>query len=131
MKRSDVFIIACVFTIFATIAKAHDSKVGSPVDGGIFIYHEPVEMYFNDWIAYPLMDKRNLPSTFEIRLTIVGEGKTISFIGNVDINCGSGKAYWLSGNSFYEILISQAYIESVVPAQVIKNSIQLFCKQSK
>jgi hypothetical protein len=130
MKRTDIFIIACVFTIFSTIANAHDSKVGSPVDGGIFIYHEPVEKHFNDWIVYPLMDKRNLPSTYEIRLTIIGEGKTTSFIGNVDINCGSSQAYWLSGNNYYEILASQTYIQSVVPVQVIKNSIQLFCKQS-
>lgn len=129
MKRTDIIIIACVFTMFSTIAKAHDSKVGSPVDGGVLIYQEPVEKYFNDWIVYPIMDKRNLPGTFEIRLTIIGEGKTVSFIGNVDINCGSGQAYWLSGNSFYEILMSQAYIESVVPAHVINNSIQLFCKQ--
>ena len=116
--------------MLSNIANAHDPQIGSPVDGGVFVYREPVEKYFNDWIVYPLMDKRNLPSTYEIRLTIIGDGKTISFIGNVDIDCGSGRAYWLSGNNFYEILVSQTYIQSVVPVPVIKNSIRLFCKQS-
>jgi|GEM_PF-6489492 len=131
MKRKDIVIIACVITIFSTITNAHDLKVGTPIDGGILVYQEPGERDYNDWIVYPLMDKRNLPSTYEIRLTIIGEGKTTSFIGNVDINCASGREYWKSGNNFHEILVSQNDIQSVVPAQVVVNSIRLFCNQSK
>lgn len=131
MTRTDIAIITCVITMFSTIANAHSLKVGSPVDGGILVYQEPVERDYNNWIVYPLMDKRNLPSTYEVRLTIIGEGKTTSFIGNVDINCTSGREYWKSGNIFHEILVSQNDIQSVVPAQVVVNSIRLFCKQSK
>ena len=131
MTKTDIAIIACVITIFSTIANAHVLKVGTSVNGGILVYQELVERDYNDWIVYPLMDKRNLPSTYEIQLTIIGEGKTTSFIGNVDINCATGREYWKSGNNFHEILVSQNNIQSVVPAQVVVNSIRLFCKQSK
>lgn len=109
------------------IANAKAPLIGAPFDGGVFIYREAVDMYWNDWVAYPLQDKKTLPSAGQVHLTIIGEGKTAVFIGNVSVNCKNGNYLWESASDSSEILADETDIKSAVPFQVINNTIQLFC----
>ena len=95
-------------------------KVGSLTNGGVFLYRERVEMYWNDWIAYPLADMHSLPSFGQVDLTIRGEGKTTSFDGVLSINCENGKHFWKGEVPRYAV--------EEVPNEVYKNAVSLFCR---
>ncbi len=102
-------------------------SIGQKIKGGVFVYREYVERYWNDWIAYLLMDKNLLEKVGQAHLTLIGEGKTVAFVGNISINCENGKFLWESGSDDSIMFSNEKEINSVVPTQVIKNTTQLFC----
>ena len=61
--------------------------------------------------------------------TIIGEGKTAEFIGNLRINCGNGKHNWQSASNNSEFLTNEEQVNVIVPQQVVKNAVKLFCKK--
>jgi hypothetical protein len=109
---------------------AGDPKAGDKMNNGIFLYRNHIEMYWDDWIAYPLSDKGAIKQTSQANLTIVGEGKTVDFVGNVNINCDNSKFSWKSGNNFSTILPSEEEVASVVPDEVMKEATQFFCNHA-
>lgn len=127
MNRIKTVLVLLTLTAYPLISYAASPKVGSSVDGGIFLYREAVEGYWDDWIAFPLMPKSNIPTTGQARATITGEGKTANFIGNLSINCENGKHFWESAESDSEILTIDDQADEIVPSSVIGNAIKLFC----
>lgn len=109
------------------VSYAAQPRTGASVEGGIFLYREAVEAYWNDWIGFPIMTK-SASETHQARATVVGEGKTATFIGNLSINCENGMHYWESAGSGSEFLSNERQAEEIVPHTVIKNAIKLFCK---
>ena len=105
-------------------------EVGTPVGGGVFLYRESVERYWNDWLAFPLMTSDALPTSGQARLTITGEGKTAAFIGNLSLNCATRKHFWESAGQGDQFLTQEAQAEALVPDRVVQNAIQLFCQQN-
>ena len=93
-------------------------RIGSRIKGGIFLYREMIEMYWNDWLAYPMMDKSQLPSAGQVELSVKGEGKTADFSGILSINCQNGKYSWLNSP------------DDEIPNRVIRNARSLFCLNS-
>ena len=126
--KHKIAVTALTLALLAsTTASSWD--VGESLDGGTFIYDEPLEgVYSNGWTAYLLMSKEALEAGGQARLTIIGEGKSVEFIGNVSINCENGAYSWQSGNNFSDILATEEDIKNVVPQQAIKNAVKLFCK---
>ncbi len=49
-------------------------------DGSVFLYREPVEIYWNDWTGIKLLGDKAY---------ISGQGKTVQFDGVVSLNCQS------------------------------------------
>lgn len=94
-------------------------KVGQSVNGGFFLYRERVEMYWNDWLAYPLTGRKG-PYTGQVNLTISGEGKTTSFNGVLSINCQNGRYFWKGHIPQYAV--------DEVPNAVYKSAVSLFCR---
>ena len=119
-------IIILVTSFFSTLAIAGTPSIGQKINGGVFVYRESVEMYWNDWTAYLLMDEKSLTMGEQAHLTLIGEGKTVAFVGNISINCENGKFFWKSASNG-EMLSNEEEINSVVPNQVIKNATKLFC----
>jgi hypothetical protein len=107
--------------------QAAPPQVGDRVEGGVFLYREAVERYWNDWVGFPLMTD-TASATRQARLTIVGEGKTALFIGNLSINCESGKSFWESAGSHSEFLSSEEDARKLVPAPALRNAVRLFCE---
>jgi len=106
-------------------------KVGSSSNGGTFVYRENIEGgYFVDWVAYLLMGKKELSTTDTVHLTLTGEGKN-TFIGNVIIYCKVGEAEWETGRHDGLIEPDETKINTLVPKEVINNSIRQFCKKAK
>ena len=112
---------------FTTHAAA--PKVGTNIEGGIFLHREPIEIYWTDWIGFPLMTK-SAAATGQARLTVIGEGKAASFTGVLSINCTNGKYYWETATNGIENLppSNERLINEVVPRQVIKNATRLLCR---
>lgn len=108
---------------------AAQPKLGAPFDGGVFLYRESVEIYWNDWIAFPLMAKTDIPTSSQARATVTGEGKSATFIGNLSINCESGKHFWESAGNGSEFLSNEEQAEKIVPQSVVRNAVKLFCKK--
>ena len=115
--------------LFTNLSADNTPKVGSAKNGGIFLYRESVEIYWNDWVSYPLMDRRNLPSDDQVELLIKGEGKTALFYGVLSINCNNGKYYWEGIPSNNGDALNESNINTIVPSQAIDNAIKLFCKK--
>ncbi len=128
MSRFRMVLVLLTLTAFPLISYAASPKVGSSVDGGIFLYREAVEGGWDDWIAFPLMVKSEIPTSGQARATIIGDGKTASFIGNLSINCENGKHFWESAGSFSEFLTSEEQADEIVPPSVINNAIKLLCR---
>lgn len=122
-------IFASTIIAASFVALAEQPKVGSSLEGGKYLFREAVEGYWNDWIGFPVMIK-TASETGQSRVTIVGEGKTATFIGNLSINCENGKYYWESAGSASEFLTSESQTHALVPRSVISNAIKLFCKKS-
>ncbi len=128
MSRIRTVLILLALLAFPLISYAVPPKVGSIVDGGIFLHRESIEMYWDDWIAFPLMAKSDIPTSGQARATIIGDGKTASFIGNLSINCENGKHFWESAGSFSEFLTREEQADEIVPYDVITNAIRVFCR---
>mgnify|MGYP001766432377 FL=1 len=107
---------------------ADTPKVGSAWEDGIYLYREPIENYWNDWFGFQLMNQRT-KQLGQATATIIGEGKTVEFIGNLSINCGNGKHYWQSANNNSEFMTNEEQFNEIVPQQVVKNAVKLFCKK--
>lgn len=129
MKRFNLTLAALTLSILSVASHADEPKLGASVDGGVFLYRESVEMYWDDWIAFPLMEKTSIPTPGQARLTLVGKGKTATFIGNFSINCENGKHYWESAANASEFLVSEEQAEEIVPRTVVSNAVKLFCKK--
>ncbi len=134
MKKLSLLFLLFSTTLCFTQLNAEDDirtspKLGTANDGGLYLYREPIEMYWNDWIAYPLLDSKRLPSHDQVEALIKAEGKTAGFYGVLSINCNNGKYYWEGTPSNFQDVLSEASIKSVVPQQVIDNAISLFCKK--
>lgn len=104
-------------------------KLGASLEGGLFLYQQPVERFKNDWIAFPLMPRDKIPTTGQADLQVKGEGKTVDFSGTLSINCGTGKYFWKNASDFGKALTQPSEISEVVPLQTLKNAYRLFCKK--
>ena len=104
-------------------------RLGTVSNGGQYLYREPIEMYWNDWVAYPLLDRKNLPSHDQVEALIKAEGKSAEFYGVLSINCNNGKHYWQGTPSNFGDALNNARLKSVVPQQVVNNAITLFCNK--
>ena len=127
MNPTVTTIFAMALFISSFVSHAAQPKVGASIEGGIFLYREVVEAYWNDWIGFPVMTK-TVSETNQARVTVVGEGKTATFIGNLSINCKNGKHFWESAGSGSEFLSNEKQADEIVPLPVINNAIKLLCK---
>lgn len=129
MKNISALITTTVLLFSPFTVYAAAPKVGADIEGGIFLHREPIEIYWTDWIGFPLMTK-SAAATGQARLTVIGEGKAASFIGNLSINCTNGKYYWETAANGIENLppSNERLINEVVPRQVIKNATRLLCR---
>ena len=129
MNRTAATIFAMIFLAFPIATPAAQPKVGASIEGGIFLYGEAVEIYWNYWIGFPVMTK-SAAETHQARVTVVGEGKTAMFIGNLSINCENGKHFWQSaGRDSSTFLSNEKQADEIVPRPVVKNAIRLLCKR--
>lgn len=129
MNRTTTTIFTMALLASPFVSHATQPKVGASVEGGIFLYREVVEAYWNDWIGFPVMTK-TAAETHQARVTVVGEGKTATFIGNLSINCENGKHFWESAGSGSEFLSNEKQANEIVPRPVINNAIKLLCKRA-
>lgn len=129
MRRFTLVLIVLALPVISGVSHADQPKIGSSVDGGVFLYREPVEIYWNDWIAFPLMANTSIPTSGQARVTVIGEGKTATFVGNLSINCENGKHYWESAGSGSEFLTGEQEVKKIVPHSVVLNAVKLFCKR--
>ncbi len=90
------------------------------IDGMVFLYREPVEIYWNDWKGKKLSGSQAY---------ISGEGKTANFEGIVSLNCDSGSGYsWITAsNSRQHLGMSETEVSRVVPIQAISAAFTEFC----
>lgn len=124
-----IFGIVLAGVMLPSFAKS--PKVGSSLNGGVFIYRNYIEGgYWVDWVAFPRTVHKKLPTNKGIYLAFSAEGKD-TFTGNVTINCKNGESNWENGSYNYQDLTSEASIKEIIPDPVIKNSIRQFCKNGK
>jgi hypothetical protein len=134
MKKISLLFLLLSSTLLFTQLNAEDDayippRLGTVSDGGLYLYREPIEMYWNDWVAYPLLDRKTLPSHDQVEALIKADGKTTGFYGVLSINCNNGKYYWEGTPSNFQDPLDETKIKSVVPQQVVDNAISLFCKK--
>jgi len=98
------------------------------VDGGgrDHLYREKIEIYWNDWWGIPAVDFEPPVGSDELRIEIVGEGKTVDFIGALSMNCMDDKMYWASGANFGDELLGNE-IDRYVPLEVKLRARERFC----
>ena len=125
MKSIQIILIPIYFILLLTNLHAQRDtysapKVGTAINGGVFLHREPVEMYWDDWVAYPMMDRKDLPSDGQAVLAITGEGKSVNFNGILSINCVNGQNYWEAANADAP--------DEHIPVAVKNNAVSLFCK---
>ena len=125
--KSVSMMLAVLLTFTVSSISANTPKLGDMVDGGVFLYREDVEIFWNDWIAYPLSDRSNLPTPYQLKMTIVGEGKTVGFIGNISINCENGRYFWRSAVNWDTYITDEEILAETIPEEVILGSISLLC----
>ena len=125
--KSVSMMLVVVLTFTVNSISANTPKLGDMVDGGVFLYREDVEIFWNDWIAYPLTDRSNLPTPSQLNMTIIGEGKTVDFIGNVSINCNNGRYFWRSAVNWDTYITDEEILAETIPEEVILGSISLLC----
>ena len=134
MKKLSLLFLLFSTTLCLTHLSAKDDvritpRLGTASDGGLYLYRESIEMYWNDWVAYPLLDRKRLPSLDQVEALIKADGKTAGFYGVLSINCNNGKYYWEGTPSNFGDALNETDIKSVVPQQVVDNAISLFCKK--
>ena len=127
--KSVSMMLVVVLTFTVNSISANTPKLGDMVDGGVFLYREDVEIFWNDWIAYPLTERSNLPTPSQLNMTIIGEGKTVDFIGNVSINCNNGRYFWRSAVNWKTYVTEEEVLAETVPEEVILRSISLLCRR--
>lgn len=127
MNKSIVTLVALALICYLPSSYAAQPKIGDSVDGGIFLYREQVERYWNEWVAYPLYGKDKTFRLKQARVTVIGEGKTATFIGNLSINCESGKYFWESAGSGSRFLTTEKEADEIVPKRVIQSAAKLSC----
>lgn len=93
-------------------------------EGGIYLYREPVEMYWNDWRGVAV----NHLTTGQAEVYIEGVGKTAQFEGVLSINCSNGMNYWAAVGRIDE---GYAQEPSAVPDLVIKRAVKIFCDPAR
>lgn len=125
--KSVSMMLAVLLTFTVSSISANTPKLGDMVDGGVFLYREDVEIFWNDWIAYPLTERSNLPTPSQLNMTIIGEGKTVDFIGNVSINCNNGRYFWRSAVNWKTYVTDEEILAETIPEEVILGSISLLC----
>jgi hypothetical protein len=123
--KFNTWLVAAVWLAAAAPAAA-EYKVGAKAGGGTYLFREPVEMYWNDWFGFPIMTPSSA-GTRQVRLTVVGEGKSADFVGQLSINCSNGKFFWEIAAQFGTALPSEKAINDFVPGQVVSNARRLFC----
>lgn len=89
-------------------------------DGSIFLYREPIEIYWNDWTAFRLPNKK---------IYVSGQGTTVSFEGVLGLNCENGWGYiWrAAGNYSNDRSMTDEETRKIVPPQVISAAFKEFC----
>ena len=121
--------LAIAFLTASFPSHAAKPTVGASIEGGLFLYREPVEIFWNDWIGFPIM-KTSAERTHQARMTVVGEGKTGEFIGNLSINCENGMHLWESAGKDLEFFSNEEQADQIVPRMVISNAVRLLCKRN-
>ncbi len=97
---------------------------------GVFLYEEELEPpYWNEWWAYPVMNKEKNFGNAEV--TIRAEGKSVDIYGILDMNCESWEHEWKSLSDFGESITASERINELIPKQVYKNVHRLFCENSR
>ena len=117
------FAVGLMLLLSATAAIGGSSpKTGTPVaEGGLFLYREPIEIYWNDWRGVLV----TRPFTNQAEVAIIGEGKTVDFASILSINCVNGKNFWRTEALDFEDKIQKP----VIPKPVIQNAVKLFCRR--
>lgn len=97
-----------------------ESMVGSKSVNGTFLFREEIDGgYWNDWHA-----TSDDAVGGEVRLEVMGEGKTAGFGGTLVIDCASHASHWenLDANGWTAV--------EEIPSTVIQNATRLFCNDS-
>lgn len=102
---------------------------GTRHNDGLFLYREPVEAFWNDWVAHPPPPR--LQGQDQVQLRIVGEGRTKSFDGMLTLNCSSEALGWIGARNFGELIRSSGVTKAMVPQEVIAGARRLFCASSR
>lgn len=126
---SKAFNVTAAFIIAmstSTYTLGQGPKIGSRVDGGIFLYREPVEIYWNDWILHPYASTEGGAN----QGVISGNGKTSFFVGILSVNCSNLKSYWRSASNYNQFLPSEDAADKIVPASALKNATNFICKKN-
>ena len=119
-------VFALLVLVFCSgLTSAATPELGAPHEGGLFLFREPVEIYWNDWVAYPQGDRA--ATRAQPQVTIKSEGKTSSFDGVLTINCATGKFDWKEVKNFSVAVPREADVRKIVPVEVVKNATRLFC----
>lgn len=89
-------------------------------DGMVFLYREPIEIYWNDWAGKHLSREK---------VYISGEGKTANFNGIMELNCENASSYsWVpTSNSCGRLGMTESELNKEVPSQVISAAFEEFC----
>lgn len=100
----------------ADVSKSGDRRI----DESVYLYREPVELYWNDWAG------KNLS---EGKAYITGTGKTVSFEGIIKLNCArtSGHTWLTATNGRSSKAMTEAELEKTVPVEVIAAAFGAFC----
>lgn len=102
---------------------------GDLYKGGIYLYEEPVEIYWNDWWAFPFRQFGPSAAPSNISVTVFAEGKTKEFVGVLDMNCENGRYRWIVAANFDRPLDVGRIDEEMVPTPVVRNIWRFFCRR--
>jgi len=113
-----IFLLFISSPIYAESYKqGHKSE-----DGMIYLFQEPIEIYWNNWTG---------KSLHEDKIYISGEGKTVNFDGILNLNCESESGYtWVAVNNFNEQISKEYEFTDIVPIQVISATFEEFCNRN-
>lgn len=91
-------------------------------NGEVFLYREPVEIYWNDWTGIRVSKDR---------VRISAQGKTVDFKGVLSLNCRGASGYsWITANNKFGQgnITTDAQISKIVPVQVTLAASEEFCQ---
>lgn len=103
--------------------------VGSSYRGGVFLFEEPVEIYWNEWWGVPLKDEQYMRRYHSAELTVWAEGKAVDFVGHIYMNCENSRYDWKAASNFGDRNLTSEEIDELVPRQVTRNIWKLFCRE--